>query len=91
MLTDAAGRSSVWSLIAAVKIHMDRARKLTMGPDFAPLLIRQHRRIVEAVVDQKPDEAANAMDEHLRFVVEQFDEIVAANPSYVQEIRRTNF
>jgi len=72
----AAQRPAVWDLVAEVKVHVDRARKLTLQPHHAPNLIVQHGRIIDAVIAGRPDEATEAMKVHLSFLLEHFDEFV---------------
>ena len=72
----AAQREAVWDLIAEVKVHIDRARKLTLRPYHMPNLVEQHRRIVEAVIARQRNQAVEEMRSHLSFLVEHFDEFV---------------
>lgn len=72
----AAGRKAVWNVIADIKIHMDRARKLSLKPYHVPTLIEQHRAIFDALRKSDERHAVNAMKDHLSFVVEHFDELV---------------
>jgi len=88
MLAAAAGRETIWDLIADIKIHMDRVRHLTLRPDHAPTLIAQHRAIIDGVRTRDPEAAARAMAAHLRFVVEHLDELLAANPEFTVEVVR---
>jgi DNA-binding GntR family transcriptional regulator len=88
MLTQTAGRPTIWPLIADIKIHMDRVRHLTLSADHAPRIIDQHDAIVEAVRAGNSTAAAAAMSEHLRFVIEHFDDFIAANQSYTVENQR---
>jgi GntR family transcriptional regulator, rspAB operon transcriptional repressor len=87
-LTVMAARPAIWALIADIKIHMDRARQLTLRPDHAPNIVAQHRSIITAVGHGNADEAAEAMSRHLRFVIEHFDEFISANARYSAEIQR---
>ncbi|KQW61114.1 MULTISPECIES: GntR family transcriptional regulator [unclassified Ensifer] len=82
----AAGRPHIWSLISDIKIHMDRARKLTLRPDHVPTLLAQHQAIIDAVRAQDNAAAEQAMNAHLSFIVEHFDEFINANPSFVREV-----
>lgn len=88
LIAIASGRATVWDIIADIKVHMDRARKLTLQPRHTPTLIEQHRAIIEAIRTSDPDEAAKAMDLHLEFLVAHFDEFIAARPKYAMEIQR---
>jgi DNA-binding GntR family transcriptional regulator len=81
-LAAAAGRPAIWDLVADIKIHMDRVRKLTLKPDHAPRLIAQHRAIVDAVAARDARGAAAAMADHLAFVIEHFDEFVSDEAAY---------
>ena len=72
----AARRPNVWELVAEVKVHVDRARKLTLQPHHTPNLVGQHRRIVEAIIAQQSGAAAQAMKIHLSWLLDHFDEFV---------------
>ncbi|MBO9590907.1 GntR family transcriptional regulator [Devosia sp.] len=72
----AARRTAVWDVIADIKIHMDRARKLSLKPYHVPTLIEQHQAIIQAIATGREDDAVAAMRDHLGFVVEHFDELV---------------
>jgi DNA-binding GntR family transcriptional regulator len=85
----AAGRPHIWSLISDIKIHMDRARKLTLRPDHIPTLLLQHQAILDGIRAADADAAEAAMNEHLGFIVEHFDDFIAANPTFVHEVVKT--
>jgi GntR family transcriptional regulator, rspAB operon transcriptional repressor len=87
IIANASGRPMIWQLIAEIKVHMDRARKLTLNPTHAPTLIAQHGAIIEAVRQSDPNAAAKAMAQHLEFLVEHFDEFMAAAPKYGQDVK----
>lgn len=72
----AAQRPNVWELVAEVKVHVDRARKLTLQPHHAPNLVEQHRKITDAIIAQQPAAAGKAMQTHLAWLLEHFDEFV---------------
>jgi len=64
-----AGWPDVWRLIHRSKVHMDRVRRLSLPLDgHMPLLVEQHRTIVDAVIRQDADGAEAAMRGHLREV-----------------------
>lgn len=75
-IAEAARRPGLWELIGEIKIHMDRARKLTLSASHGPRLIAQHEAIVSAIRDRNSDAAAVAMQEHLSFLVEHLDELL---------------
>ena len=65
-LAEAIGCGRAWQLIENVKAQMDRVRFLSL-PDATPmpLLIEQHRAILEAIRRRQPEAAGTAMREHL--------------------------
>ena len=87
LIAVASGRPTVWELIADIKVHMDRARKLTLQPSHVPTLIDQHRAIIEAIRLSNPDAAVDAMARHLEFLVAHFDEFIATRPEYAMEVQ----
>ncbi len=63
----------------------NRVRHAAIAARWLPLLVRQHRAVVEAVVNRDPYRAAEAMSEHLRCVeerlfgnIEDLDQFIAA-------------
>lgn len=76
LIAAAAGRPAVWDLVSEIKVHMDRARKLTLRTSHGPRLIAQHTSILEAIRARDPDAAAAAMQSHLNYIVEHFDEFI---------------
>lgn len=72
----AAQRPNVWDLVAEVKVHVDRARKLTLQPHHTPNLVEQHRAIIDAIIAKQPAAATKAMQAHLAWLLEHFDEFV---------------
>ena len=66
---EAAGRPGVWRLIQQSKVQMDRVRLLSLPMNRQlPLLIEQHRAIVDALAKGDADEAEAALRGHLREV-----------------------
>jgi DNA-binding GntR family transcriptional regulator len=66
---ECAGRPGVWRLIQQSKLHMDRVRLLSLPiAHQIPLLVEQHRAIVQAVARRDPDAAETALRRHLREV-----------------------
>jgi DNA-binding GntR family transcriptional regulator len=60
----------VWTVIRQTKIHFDRVRHLTLvlDADHIPLLIQQHREILQGLADCNEGQAVAAMRRHLREV-----------------------
>lgn len=69
-LAAAADCAQAWRTIEMVKAHMDRVRFLST-PSTTPMerLIAQHRAVLDAVIASDPDQAAKAMQKHLREIV----------------------
>ncbi|MBO6636958.1 MAG: GntR family transcriptional regulator [Roseitalea sp.] len=65
-LFDLTDRHSVWHYLQSVKVHIDRARTLTLpGGQTARRAVEDHRRIVAALVKGDRKAAADAMTVHL--------------------------
>ena len=69
----------VWLVIRQTKIHFDRVRHLTLQEDSGhiPLLIEQHREILNGLADCNEAQAVAAMRRHLREVFRRADGIFA--------------
>lgn len=75
-ICQAAGLGFVWALVRENKGHMDRARFLSLSSG-APRALEGHRRILAAIRDRNPDQAAAAMHDHLdriRFILSDLHE-----------------
>lgn len=65
-LFDYAGRVSVWDFLQSVKVHIDRARTLTLSKgQTAHQAVADHEAIIEALRDEDPAAAQYAMQQHL--------------------------
>lgn len=65
-LFDLTGRHSVWHYLQSVKVHIDRARTLTLSRgETARRAVEDHRHIVAALTARDPNAAARAMVVHL--------------------------
>ena len=69
----------VWQVIRQTKIHFDRVRHLTLQEDAGhiPLLIEQHREILNGLADCSEAQAVAAMRRHLREVFRRAEGIFA--------------
>lgn len=68
----------VWKIIRQTKIHFDRVRYLTLfDTDHMPLLIDQHREIVDGLASCDEARAVAAMRRHLREVFRRAEGIFA--------------
>jgi DNA-binding GntR family transcriptional regulator len=74
-----ARHEDVWQVIRQTKIHFDRVRHLTLQEDAGhiPLLIEQHREILNGLADCSEAQAVAAMRRHLREVFRRAEGIFA--------------
>ena len=80
-LAHASGHAHAWRVVEGVKAQMDRVRFLALRRFPIPTLIAQHEAIVAAVRAGRPAEAERAMRAHLREILADLPDIVAAEPS----------
>ena len=80
-LARASGHAHAWRVVEGVKAQMDRVRFLALRRFPVPTLIAQHEAIVSAIGAARPGEAEHAMRAHLREILADLPDIVAAEPS----------
>ena len=70
----------MWDVIEREKAHFDRIRYLSL-PSSTPVdvLVRQHRAILDAVVNRRPAAADKALRKHLQEVLRITDDLAAAH------------
>jgi len=70
-------RVEVWQVIRQTKIHFDRIRHLTLRADTSqiPMLIEQHREILDGLANCNEAQAVAAMRRHLREVFRHAEQI----------------
>jgi DNA-binding GntR family transcriptional regulator len=81
----AAGVPDLFDLVRRRSGHVDRLRRLhlpTVGK--ARAVVRDHKRIVEAIASGKPADARERVREHLSGTLGQVEQIRAAHPDYVE-------
>ncbi len=85
-IADIAGRSMVWSHIENSRIHMDRARKLSLieVPSFGHL-IDQHEAIVSAIERRDKHDVERSMRRHLRNILPDLERLRREHPAYFAE------
>ena len=83
-LAEAAGRSGAWAHLQPIKMHMDRVRHLTVVELPLGRLVAEHRAIVEAIAARDAEGAETAMRRHLRGVLADLPQIVAAEPDFFE-------
>ena len=83
-LADAAGKSGACKQIEGLKSQMDRVRFLSLGQFPMKSLIRQHREIVDQIERGSVAGANAAVRHHLREVLSDLPQIVAANQEFFE-------
>ncbi|MCR9087806.1 MAG: GntR family transcriptional regulator [Rhodobacteraceae bacterium] len=81
-LADSAGKVGAWRLIEGLKSQMDRVRFLSLGQFPVKKLIDQHSAVVDRIEIGDPNGANAAIRAHLREVLSDLPEILAANPDF---------
>ena len=73
----------VWTVIRQTKIHFDRVRHLTLvlDADHIPLLIEQHREILDGLANCSEAQAVAAMRRHLREVFRRANAVITQQES----------
>ena len=79
-LADGAGRGGTWRVIEGLKAQMDRVRYLALNRFPVQRLISQHKAIVAQIEGGSGDGADAAIRIHLREVLRDLPQIVAAQP-----------
>jgi DNA-binding GntR family transcriptional regulator len=74
----------VWAIIEREKAQFDRMRYLSL-PAVTPVnvLIDQHRAILKAVVDRRPDAAERALRDHMSEVLRIADDLAQQHPDLI--------
>ncbi|WP_417207839.1 GntR family transcriptional regulator [Antarctobacter sp.] len=83
-LADAAGKAGAWKQIEGLKSQMDRVRFLSLGQFPLRKLIAQHSAIVDQIDSGSIRGANEAVRLHLREVLSDLPQIVAANAAYFE-------
>lgn len=81
-LADSAGKVGAWRLIEGLKSQMDRVRFLSLGQFPVKKLIKQHKAVIDHIETGDPMGANAAIRCHLREVLSDLPEILAANPDF---------
>lgn len=83
-LAEAAGKGGAWKQIEGLKSQMDRVRFLSLGQFPLRKLIAQHGAIVDAIEQGAVPQANAAVRQHMREVLSDLPQIVAANAAYFE-------
>ncbi|MCL6706240.1 GntR family transcriptional regulator [Pseudomonas sp. R2.Fl] len=75
-----------WRVLEGLKAQMDRVRYLSL-PEATPLetIIAQHARIADAISRHAPEEAEQAMRQHLSEILFSLPKLAAMHPAYFVE------
>lgn len=81
---EAAGVPDLWDLVRRGSGHVDRLRRLHLpSAGKAQAVVRDHRRILDAIAQHDPEAAQARLREHLSGTLGQIDEICRRYPDYV--------
>ncbi|MEF7612720.1 GntR family transcriptional regulator [Aquincola sp. MAHUQ-54] len=84
MMYVAAGAPDLYDLVRRMSGHIDRLRRLDLPSDGkAKRVVRDHRRIVDAIAKRAPEAAQEALREHLSGTLGRVDDIRERFPDYV--------
>lgn len=84
LMYEAAGVPDLWSLVRRLSGHVDRLRRLHLpSAGKAQAVVRDHRRIVDAIAQRDPEAAQARLREHLSGTLGKLDEICERFPAYV--------
>ncbi len=80
-----AGHEAAWHVLDAAKVNLDRIRQLAVRQMFKrQSILKEHERIIDAVIAGDPDEAAAAMRDHLRGVFASSEQMMRVHPEFFQ-------
>lgn len=81
---EAAGVPDLWGLVRRLSGHVDRLRRLHLpSAGKAQAVVRDHRRIVDAIAQRDPEAAQARLREHLSGTLGTLDKICERYPEYV--------
>ena len=86
LMYEAAGVSELYDLVRRRSGHVDRLRRLHLySAGKMRAILRDHRRIVEAIAAGDPAAAQAAVREHLSGTLAKVDEIRRSHPDYLTD------
>lgn len=81
---EAAGAPDLYELVRRRSGHLDRLRRLDLpSPGNAERVVRDHRRIVDALAAQNPEAAQAALRAHLSGTLSRVADIRQRHPEYI--------
>lgn len=85
LMYEAAGVPDLFDLVRRLSGHVDRLRRLDLpSAGKAKAVVRDHRRIVDAIAQRDPTAAQEALREHLSGTLSRLEQISAKYPDYVR-------
>jgi DNA-binding GntR family transcriptional regulator len=85
-LYEAADMRELWALVRSRSGHIDRLRRLHLPtPGKVQGILHDHKLIVKAITDGRPDEAQQHLRNHLSGTLAHVEEIRARFPTYVRD------
>lgn len=85
-LYEKAGVPDLWQLVRRGSGHVDRLRRLHLPmPGKTQAVVRDHRRIVDAIAKRDSDLAQRCVREHLSDTLGKIDDIRQKSPAYVTD------
>lgn len=82
LLAQAAGHEAVWADLERLKAQMNRLRHLSMRALDRSVTIAQHQQVLDALRLGDVDAAESAMRVHLRQMLTEVPQMMAARPDY---------
>lgn len=84
-LVEMCGRPLVWQIVSDAKLQIDRVRYLIAQDTAArERIVKDHERIVEAVIAKEPAAAIEAMRHHLSAIFPNIERLSAENPTFLE-------
>lgn len=87
LLAAEAGNAASWDVLQPLKTQMDRFRHLSARKFPLPELLSQHEEVVDAIAAGSASTAEAAMRGHLRKILEDLPQIVAATPEHFDGVQ----
>lgn len=78
----AAGLEGVWSTIEIAKARVDRVHRLAAGQGRLPLVVVEHRAILDALDAGDPERAAASLDYHLERAPSIMESLLSSHKRY---------
>jgi DNA-binding GntR family transcriptional regulator len=85
LLADMAGQRSAWDYLEGLKTQMNRVRHISARKMALDKLIAQHAAVVDGIRRHDPTTSEGAMRLHLREIIHDLPEIVAAMPDFFEQ------